>query len=292
MPHDISNGWTPDPQRWIAEGDGLRASALAMREQWVALRTRIRHVDDGETHPLRHAATAPRTWSELQGWPRASMLLLGYAVEMYLKAALVKAYRGCRGAYGQQTGMFDRDVRRFGHGYVRLAAAIEFATSDSQRRELGLLHEMVVDSARYPLMPDHAMTGTDPHRVDALNATTRAIWSEDQFVSLDDLVGQVREHASRIDQDSKVPAHFGPCVRIDDDGYFVSRSGGRLSPRIVFRYSRKMTQTGRGHLEALREEVVASCDWHAAHVWNSATILEAGAQRTHCRRGDGSFAPA
>ena len=48
------------------------------------------------------------------------MLLLGYAVEMYLKAGLAKAYRGC------SDGMFDRDVTRFGHDYKRIAAAIEF----------------------------------------------------------------------------------------------------------------------------------------------------------------------
>lgn len=280
-----------DPQRWIDEGDGMRASAQALRAQWTRLRTRIRGAADDESHPLRHAATAVRTWSDLQGWPRASMLLLGYAVEMYLKAGLAKAYRGCRGADGRQPGMFDRDVKRFGHDYVRLAAAIEFGTSASQERELGLLHAMVLDSARYPLMPDQTSTGADPSRFQKLNATTRAIWSEEQFESLTALAEQVREHAGRVDRDPELPAHFGGCVRIDNDGYFVSRSGGHLSPRIVFRYSRKMTQEGRGCLEALHEQVVISGDWHAAHMWHAATILEDGAQRTHCRRGNPAFAP-
>lgn len=219
------------------------------------------------------------------------MLLLGYAVEMYLKAALAKAYVGCRTASGDQIGLFDRDVRRFGHDYARLAAAIEFEVSAQDLDDLHLLRQMVVDSARYPLMPARDLTDKDLGRFDELNTTTGTIWSEEKFNALVVLVKRTRAYAQMIDADSKAPASFGRFMPINDDGYWVSRTGGHLSPRIVFRYSSEMVSAGRNTLEALREVVGSDGSWMVQRLWDEASILEDGTKKTEVRRGSSHFAP-
>ena len=89
-------------------------------------------------------------WNLLTGLPRSSMLLLGYAVEMYLKAGLAKAYKGC------SEDMFERDVKgRFGHKLVSLAKEIVFPLKDDDEKNFILLQGMVLADARYPVfVPD------------------------------------------------------------------------------------------------------------------------------------------
>jgi hypothetical protein len=74
------------------------------------------------------------------------MLLLGYSVEMYLKAGLAKAYRGC------SKEMFERDVKgRFSHKLPSLADEIAFPLQNGDEANLNLLRDMVLVDARYPV---------------------------------------------------------------------------------------------------------------------------------------------
>ena len=59
-----------DASRWIQEGDGLVASARAIRAQWVIDRRRIRRA----TGPQNQLSS--RQWSKLTGFPRAAALFL------------------------------------------------------------------------------------------------------------------------------------------------------------------------------------------------------------------------
>ena len=97
------------PKNWIEEGDGLIASSRHLHAKWKTYREEF-----SETVKERKAGfrDAKADWALLTGLPKASMLLLGYAVEMYLKAGLSKAYFGCA------ESMFTRDIKqRFRHQY-------------------------------------------------------------------------------------------------------------------------------------------------------------------------------
>lgn len=102
-----------DPQKWISEGDGLLVSSQKVRELWGSHREEFGKPVRQESKGQRPTA---EDWTLLTGLPRTSMLLLGYAVEMYLKAGIAKAYRGCGNM------MFERDVKgRFGHNLDDMA---------------------------------------------------------------------------------------------------------------------------------------------------------------------------
>lgn len=108
-----------DPAAWIKEGDGLIASAKITRELWKKYRQEQKQGKQG----------AALDWNLLTGLPRASMLLLGYSVEMYLKAGLAKAYKGC------SENMFSQDVKgRFGHKLKKIAQEISFDFENGDKK--------------------------------------------------------------------------------------------------------------------------------------------------------------
>src|SRR5437764_8658260 len=74
------------PDSWVQEGDGLLASARALRALWAQKRRDIRRMRPPDLRGI---------WPMLSGHPTASMLLVGYAIEMYLKAGLAKWLQGC-----------------------------------------------------------------------------------------------------------------------------------------------------------------------------------------------------
>lgn len=95
-----------DANSWIEEGDGLAASSRSLRARWLCLKRQI-----------RARRTGPRRdeWSALTGNPRASVLLLGYAIEMYLKAGLAKWLSHC------PEYLLLGDTKYYSHDYKLLA---------------------------------------------------------------------------------------------------------------------------------------------------------------------------
>lgn len=254
---------------WLAEGDGLLAAARLTRENWAGHRRNWNkglRSNQGSRFPRDTEA-----YTLLTGLPRASMLLLGYAGEMYLKAGLVKAYRGCLAT------MFSRDIKkRFGHDFVKAAEEVAFPERQGDRANLTTLTAMVLVDARYPV---HVAEGQD--HAGAVNARTNAVWSDEGFATLADLVGRLREHASLIDSGAANPATF-KLFDIDQDGYLAFRVGGHLPPRVTYRRSSQMLDNG----ETSPADVKALIAADAAHdarllcYWDRALILEDKQDRT------------
>jgi hypothetical protein len=202
---------------WSDEGDGLLASAHTVRDTWLQRR---------DAFPLRiEEEDAPaRLWHELTGLPRASALLLGYAVEMYLKAGLVKAYFGC------SEELFDDDVRNlFRHKLKKLAQEIDFPSLQGSKGDLRLLESFIVDWARYPITPKEGA-----NYVREVNQRTERIWSNDRFWDLCKLAERIRDHVFRIDGDYANPSLFFHDF-FGTGGYWAFRIGGNLRPRLTYR---------------------------------------------------------
>ena len=199
-----------DPKNWLNEGDGLLASAVKTREIWTNHRQTF-------SQALRERALEKRdrsnNWNLLTGLPRASMLLLGYSVEMYLKAGLAKAYYGC------SEQMFQRDIReRFGHKLISLANEIVFPLNQRDHRHLDLLRKMIVVDARYPVFVPHGVSYTD-----ALNDQTEKVWSSQNFKAFTELANRIQNHSRKLDSDSKNPTSL-MSVNMGDDGYLAVQS--------------------------------------------------------------------
>ena len=259
-----------NPKDWLTEGDGLLASATKTRETWIDHRRTFLPLS--QQQELDKPCYASE-WSLLTGLPRASMLLLGYAVEMYLKAGLAKVYRGC------SERMFHRDLKAlYRHQLVCLANAIAFPIEEEDEDHLRHLEKMVLVDARYPIFVPKGRRYSD-----AINEQTARIWSPKNFESFTSIAVRVKEHSQKIDSDSTNPASH--CsVSVDNDGYLAFRVGGNLPPRITYRLStvqKRHRKTGLSDIKAL---------FHSPgfrqlnHYWERAWIYEDGEHTTTLRR--------
>ncbi len=157
----------------------------------------------------------------------SSTLLVGYAVELFLKAGLTRLYVGC------SKELFQRDVKgRYGHDLIKLAKSVEYPGLTGNRERLKRLGKIILSEGRYPFL-----TMNDPS-ADIKRRTDRALrfWNDDEFKCLVALAYSIREHVQLINQDEDNPSSHQSVV-IDDDGYFAFRCGGNLSSRITVRYS-------------------------------------------------------
>ena len=242
-----------NPNDWINEGDGLVVSSRKIREIWDDHRQAFSTIGKGQK--------TKDDWDFLTGLPRASMLLLGYSVEMYLKGGLAKAYHGC------SEEMFQRDIRRrFGHDFISLADEIAFPPENEDENNLRLLKDMVMVDARYPVFVPEGTTYSD-----AANQQTRRIWSQSNFNSFLELANRIKAHSKSIDSSPHNPASF-ISLNVDEDGYVSFRAGGNLPPRITYRLSseqKRLGQTSKDDVRALIKE-----DKIIMHYWYLAGIFE------------------
>jgi len=191
------------------------------------------------------------------------MLLLGYAVEMYLKAGIAKAYHGC------SEEMFERDTQyRFGHRQLDMAKEIAFPFGVGDSAHFKAIEKMVRIDARYPLsVPDSA------NFADEINAQTRRVWSAENYDEFCDVANRVRRHADAIDQDRHDPAFF-LSRRLGEDGYLIFRIGGHLPPRITYRQSATQHVAGGMTPEQIKSLFDGERYIQLHQYWQFADILE------------------
>lgn len=243
---------------WIKEGNHLFASSKATRAVWVVKRRKLKR----SLNAIGNWTHGTGMWADLEGLPKASMLLLGYSVEMFLKAGLAKAYQGC------SEQMFDRDVRQFSHGFTKLATEVAFDSSERDRMDLGILQKMVLFNARYPIKPRESIT-TIHQQAERMHQ----VWSKSEFTRMRQMVLRIRAHVSRIDMDSFNPSSVA-SIKLGDDGYVTYRTGGHLPPRVTFKYSTAQRQAGEDNVDALRNLARDGQLLLLDHIWEQATFHE------------------
>jgi hypothetical protein len=226
-----------DAREWFEEGDGLLASARLTFATWIR-RGRVLSKRLDEERPVG------RLWAEYRGLPRAATLLLGYAAEMFLKKALVRAYDGC------PEGLFAHDVqRKFAHKLAQIAAEVDFPFKPGDQALFDRLQNGVMEEARYPLRPqqrsDYFM---------AKSVRDALFHSRQNFQELRELVGRTRDHAILVDQDENNPMSSRRW-NIDADGYLVFRYGGNLRPRVTWRPSSDQVARNAALLDDMRKLV-------------------------------------
>lgn len=248
------------PRPWLDEGDRLLTVAEVNRDSFRRLRRRF-------SQKIRSSSTKSedraRLWNEIEGTARASWLLLGYAVEMYLKSGLAKAYAGCREL------VFLCDVKsKFSHDLLAIANEIGFPATPHDQEPLSAL-KGTLQVARYP--PDGNDGGDYAEKV---NARTSSEWNDQKFQTFIDIAKRIRAHVVRIDSDSKNPA-LKKSVRVDSDGYVAFRTGGHLPTRITYRFSSEQNKAGQTELEDMIDLLKENDSLHLINQsWTIATIYE------------------
>jgi hypothetical protein len=254
---------THDPSEWLEEGAGLLASARAIRAQWWILRRKFsRKSDQGQVL----FSPRPSEMTRLVGLPRASMLLLGYSAEMYLKSGLIRIYTGCDEA------VINSEVKKFGHNFVGIAKEISYPTSQKIKDRLIMLQRCVQSDARYPIeISQVSKEKIDVEYANRVNCRTRIMWDSTEFSALCDLVKSIRAHVQRIDGDCENPTSFRR-LDLSHGGYLVLRDGGNLQSRITYR-----PEDGKKEMRTVSEiqQLLIDAEWiEAKHYWNRFVVME------------------
>lgn len=203
-----------DANAWIEEGDGLLSSARSIRARWLRMKRQIK---------ARKSAPRHGEWRALTGNPRASVLLLGYAVEMYLKAGLAKWLRHC------PEYLLLGETKYYSHDYKLLADDLEIDEATAPRALLEFLSKAVTLEARYPAIAEGSETA-----IDAINRRTSNMWGTERFKELCRLAKRLRAHVQRMNGDERNPSST-QGFDVAGGGYLVFRIGGHLPSRITAR---------------------------------------------------------
>lgn len=249
-----------NPRSWIEEGDGLLVSARSLRATWLM---KCRSYNTSSFQGL----IARRRINEIAGPPRASMLLLAYAAEMYLKAGVVKVFSNCR---EEPVGRWLS--RKISHNYKFAAKFVELELSERDCELLRFLTDLVT-KMRYPVVPktidDKRRFPFDTDHTAQINERNSRIWNHAYFRELCSLVKRISAHVQRIDQDMNNPAHFRRGW-VGEDGYWVFRLGGNLSPRVTYRLCPK-TPTING--DSVRKYIEDDLLFSHYTTWEKCKIL-------------------
>lgn len=242
---------------WIEEGDGLLASARTLRAIWIRRRRLIR---------ARKSGVGRGEWAALVGNPAASVLLSGYAVEMYLKAGLAKLLTRC------PESTFARETKNYSHGYRRLANDLEIPEEIAPRGLLEALEKAVLSDARYPAQPTAEET-----YVDAINRRTFRLWSSEKFGAIGRLAARLRTYVQLMDGDEKSPSSVH-LYTLENNGYVVFRIGGHLPSRVTFRPP-EGTQWGVPEITHFLEQLNSI---EVRHYWKQCALYLDDGRRLRC----------
>ncbi|MBK3473788.1 hypothetical protein JJD61_24085 [Pseudomonas carnis] len=204
---------------WGKEGDGLYASA---RHLWASAIVKSRRFER-----LRDPRSIKKNLNRYvvvnSGFPKASILLIGYCVEMYLKGGLTKQLIGCA------DDVFRSTLKTYSHGLDKLAKDLIEDLSKQQLQDLRALSNFVLNDARYPVEASN-----NQEYVDKINSRSRSINNGLAFRRYCLLAKHIRTTIGRIDGDSSNPCSSSSWD-VDSDGYLCYRYGGNLPPRITYR---------------------------------------------------------
>lgn len=241
-----------DKHSWVLEADRHISSAKILRSVRKRRRSEYRKATERKIK-LRHIHIMDAT-------VHSSMLLVAYAIELYLKAGLTRIYIGC------SKDLFEREVKRkYGHKLVRIAREIEFPCSTQTKRHLKQLQKTLLSEGRYPFL-----SADRNKHIEKSNERAFRFWSDNIFNKYVNLVDEVRHHVMLLDGDEKKPASY-IYYKIDDDGYFAFRYGGNLSPRIIVKYSSIQRKTRQNNKRALKKLIINKCSSPLlVHFWESA----------------------
>ena len=241
-----------DPNDWLSSGDELLATSQVNRRLFLENRTKT---SENVSHRASKVATN-RSLALTKGLATASVLLLAYSIEMYLKSGLTKAFRGC-----SEKSFSEIVSRRYGHKFRKTAREIEFPFLENDNLILKHLEQMVAGS-RYPVT---TYGSSSVEYATSWNNRIRKVWDTECFENGVDLANRIRAYVIKIDSDSGCPAIF-ESLAINNGGWLNARIGGHLSPRIrLFLSSKQMEQ--KWDAESVRNILKATrLSWICEHL--------------------------
>lgn len=214
-------------REWMDKGDALLASSRSLRLSWTLNQRKLKRalinlhlITDKDRHLFS-------TDKHLLG---PSLMLLGYAAEMYLKAGLATVLHGC----SERLFKF-LSSREYGHNLQRIAQSIYFDLDKESSADLVELKNFIESEGRYPIEADDRNDLIEQSNSLRLRSSNKRYYRR-----LCRLVERIARHSADLGGNRRTPASTGTW-QYDDDGYISLWSKAGLPPRITYRLSPELT---------------------------------------------------
>lgn len=234
------NSWINEAENHICSSSFLNEHSKKSREQLNVLTDKR-----NKTGVKNNRREILNLIKEVEASSKSSLLLLGYSIELYLKAGLVRLHQNTT------REDFNKLLRRkYSHNLKTSAKLLGIDLSSDDEISLDRIKELVLDEARYPVTPE------DTHDYFCkANRVNSEVWSKtlhsDWFV----LAQKIKNHVQSIDSDTKNPAMFFR-FQINDDGYCAFRFGGNLPPYLLVHYSKVQVEENTNSGDHLFELII------------------------------------
>ena len=252
-----------NPSEWKSEGNSLLLSSRLLRARWLLNRRELlKRLRDKANFSNVQTIHADLRLIEIdKSLFKSSILLVGYAVEMFLKAGLARAVVGCE----EEIFTF-LSRKKFGHDYVSLANFLKYPLTDQSRQDLNALSAAVQRDARYPIS-----LGEGDNYIDQINKRRQRLSDGSNYKRYCALANDIAAYAVKLAGTQANPLSTG-SYQVDDDGYIAYLRGGPLTSRISFKLSSRLKKEPNPRY--LLKKIAVSEIPFLNVIWASAEIYE------------------
>ena len=241
-----------NPQEWLKESEIQLTSSKLLREigkKKFNQFKKIKSFEDQGSSSLKY--NKMKLIGEKESAYKCSLLLMGYAIELALKAGVVKFYRNI------PRHLAEKNLKRgYSHKLDLMAEDLGIDLLEREIELLNLLIDFILEKARYPIVA----SDKDAFII-KWNENQRNLQSDTLYSEFSSLHKKIMAFTKLADRTSENPVTFGTFI-IDNDGYLSFRFGGNLPTRITFKYSEDQVRNKENSIESLKELLSLNSDYH------------------------------
>lgn len=229
------NHWVQEARGKLISANLLRQCALEKQSEFDSLRT-FKEVNDQrltskEVFDLVNVRDSAR---------KSSILILGYAIELLLKAGIVSLL------INAPKIILEKTLRDYGHNLLIIAKELHLDLSPVEINLLETLSSYIVNETRYPVTPSSI---TD--YCNQSNKITQFVSDEANFTRGVTFFTRVDKFIADIDGTSENMKIYSR-MEMEQNGYLTFRIGGKLPPIVIIKFCQSQIDAGVDTLETLK----------------------------------------
>lgn len=206
-----------DRKAWLAESKKLYLSAKLLRNEGD--RNKILFQAANKKHPIVYEYIDIASATD-----KTSRLILGYALEMLLKSAILLMNLGA------QKDTIDLKFRDYGHKLDKMAVDLELSLTIDEMKLLQIASKDIVLQARYPIGKVD-----DDRYIAEFNKRNIELANKKNFGEMISLYDKIKNIVAKFDNDATNCASFN--ILRGSDFILFMRNGGGLSSRAIVSFA-------------------------------------------------------
>ena len=230
------------PKEWMKESEAQLKSSVFLRDIAKSKKGEVeRLLQNHRSKKHRLEAGLFQHLFDKDAANKSSFLLLGYAIELVLKAGVVKYCRGLPDALVKES------VKKYSHKSEKMAIDLGMRLESGEKEMLVEMEQMVRADGRYPLSEEDSIK-----HIELYNKLNEKFRDEEYYDAFWDIYQKLFAAVKLLDNDRANPSHV-MVNTIDQDGYLVVRHGGGLPIRATIKYSSEQKESNKGNLSSLKD---------------------------------------